>query len=292
MTSKKVEVAKQALLTGSVHILNLFGKSMEEIGAEYKVKDGDTPRTLIDTHSQSAILEEIIRHQEFKGDRFNAEESGAFGSGDRVWYVDPYDGTSNAQIIMPMSTSGIGIVEESRLVASVMLQPFVQERRIYWAERGEGAYSAQLELVEGRLVEKEDTVKRLSTDTKSGKASNRYAWVDALFNAKTTDRKNLWIKQMVEAGLTQNVRETGSNIDYSIMVASGRGHYQLTDAVGGFFDLCGYNLIEEAGGRMVNINGEEPKPGDQVAIAVANPKDLDTVLRITRECYKDYKGFR
>ena len=75
-------------------------------------------------------------------------------------------------------------------------------------------------------------------------------------------------------------------------IAEGRGHYQLTDAVGGYFDLCGYNLIEEAGGRMFNLEGNQPTPKDQVAVAVANPKDLEQVLEITRDCYKDYKGFR
>jgi len=97
---------------------------------------------------------------------------------------------------------------------------------------------------------------------------------------------------MQEQDLIQNVRMGGSNIDYASKIAEGRGHFWLIDAVGGYFDLCGYNLIEEAGGRMVNINGEQPKPGDQIALAVANPADLEKVLEITRECYRGYKGFR
>lgn len=289
MTSKKVEVAKKALIAGSYHVLNLFGKSMNEIGAEYKPKDGDTPRTLIDTNAQAEILRAIQGDSEYANDRFNAEEAKAFGSGDRVWYIDPYDGTSNAQIILPMSTMGIGIVEKGEHVASIILNPF--EQKLFYAEKGQGA---QLEELAALITKQPYIIKTssLKTDIKSNKAATRYAWIDALFNKNTTERKTAWIRRMMEAGLIQNVRMTGSNIDYSAKIAEGRGHYQLTDAVGGYFDLCGFNLIEEAGGKMVNLEGKQPTPKDQVAIAVANSVDLETVLRITQDCYKDYNGFR
>ena len=89
-----------------------------------------------------------------------------------------------------------------------------------------------------------------------------------------------------------NFRMTGSNIDYSAKIAEGRGHFQLTDAIGGYFDLAGCNLIQEAGGVMTNLDGEQPTTKDHLAIAVANPRDLEKVLKITQECYKRYSGFR
>lgn len=92
----KLEVAKKALLAGSYHVRALFGKTMAEIQEEYKHDDGDTPRTLIDTHAEQAILECIRAESEFQDDLINAEESGKSGSGQRVWHIDPYDGTSNA----------------------------------------------------------------------------------------------------------------------------------------------------------------------------------------------------
>lgn len=288
----KLEVAKKALLAGSYHIRALFGKTMAEIGGEYKPKDGDTPRTLIDMHAEAAILEVIRSEPEFKDDLINAEESGESGSGKRVWHVDPYDGTSNAQIKLPMSTMGIGIAEDGELVASVILNPF--EEKLFYAGKRLGAFA--LTLVPTRdqhgLTIKPNSKVLLTTDQVSNSAKERFAWIDPMFNSKTTKRKLEWIAKMQEAGFFQNARMTGSNIDYSAKVAEGRGHYQLTDAVGGYYDLCGCVLIEEAGGRMVNIRGERPKPGDQVAIAVANQRDLDAILKITEACYKDYKGFR
>jgi fructose-1,6-bisphosphatase/inositol monophosphatase family enzyme len=291
MESQKIFVAKKALLDGSRHLLNLFGKSLEEIGGEYKPEDGDTPRTLIDTNSEAAIIKIIKDSGIFREYRINAEESGKTGQGSKVLHLDPYDGTSNAQIQLRGSTMGIGISEDRKLVASIILNPF--ERKIYWAERGQGAYVSDLKLRKGnRLVEIPRRIRAIQTDRKSNSAKERFAWVDALFNQHTTPRKLEWIAKMQEARFFQNVRMTGSNIDYSTKLAGGQGHYQLTDAVGGFWDLCGYNLVEESGGRMVNLNGEQPNPKDHVAIAVANPADLERVLRITEQCYKDYKGFR
>lgn len=72
-------VALGALLGGSKHILNLFGKSMEDIGTEYKPEAGDTPRTLIDKYTQDEILRYIQSFPEFAKDTFNPEESEQFG---------------------------------------------------------------------------------------------------------------------------------------------------------------------------------------------------------------------
>lgn len=252
---------------------------MKEIGVEYKSKEGDTPRTLIDRYAEEKILE-VIGMSEFKNDYIYAEESGEKGSGKRIWYIDPFDGTSNATIKLPMSTMGIGIEENGDLVGAVVYNPF--ERKLFFAEKGEGAY----------VQYKNRRPKKIKTDLISNSAKQRFAWVDALFNQNTTPRKLKWISQMQEKGLIQNIRMTGSNIDYSAKIAESRGNYQLTDAVGGYFDLCGGLLIEEAGGKMANLKGNFPKFGDEVAIAVANPKDLEKVLKITTDCYKSYKGFR
>jgi len=281
MDESQFKVLKEAVFVSYPHLTQLFGKSIEEIGTEYKVKDGDTPRTLIDTNVERSILAEIKLSGEFDDYAINAEESGELGEGQKVLYIDPFDGTSNAQIKLGMSVIGVSVAERGVLVGSVVLNPF--EEKIFYAEKGKGAYFESLRF---------KYPFPLSTDLKANSAKERFAWVDAFFNKNTTPPKLEWIRRMQESSLIQNVRMTGSNIDYSVKIAEGRGHYQLTDAVGGYFDLCGYNLIEEAGGKMFNLEGKQPTPRDQVVAAVANPKDLEQVLEITRDCYKGYKGFR
>jgi len=292
MISKQIEVGKAALLNGAKHVSNLFGKSLEELDVEYKKEDGDTPRTLIDRYSEEEVIKTIRNDPLFADDWINAEETGTSGhpSKGREWYLDPFDGTSNAQIKLPMSTMGIGIREGEDLIGSIIVNPF--EKKIYYAEKGSGAFVAPISIDDtGKFHESGEPVK-LSTDKLSDRGSIRYAWVDALFNSNNAIRKSGWITEMQKKDLAQNIRMTGSNINYSTMIAEGRGHFQLTDAVGGYFDLCGACLINEAGGRMVNLEGKTPKPGDELAIAVANPDDLKETLKITRQFYEGYKGFK
>ena len=185
---------------------------------------------------------------------------------------------------------GIGITEDGKFVNSIILNPF--ERKLFYSETGEGAFVSKLGYDNGKLVLIPNSERRLSTDLESNSLKDRYAWVDALFNAKTSGRKTRWIDEIQKTGLSMNVRMTGSNIDYSTKIAEARGHFQLTDAIGGYFDLAGCNLIEEAGGEMTNLDGNQPTPKDHLAIAVANPRDLEKVLDITRKCYEGYSGFR
>jgi myo-inositol-1(or 4)-monophosphatase len=287
--SNKTKIGMEALLTGAKHIVNLFGKEIYDIGVEYKPESGDTPRTLIDKNSERDITSIIRSYSEFKEDLINGEEEGITGTqSERIWYIDPYDGTSNAQIKLPMSTSGIGIYQNNKFVSSIILNPF--ENKIYVAETGKGAHMASIVFNGNKFNVLEDTWKTLKTDTSSDQKS-KYAWVDSLFNNNTTKRKTNWINQMQKNNMMQNIRMTGSNIDYSTKLAEGRGHYQLTDAIGGYFDLAGACLIEEAGGIITNIEGNYPCPKDKIVVAVSNPKDLEKVLNITQSCYKNYKGY-
>jgi hypothetical protein len=184
---------------------------------------------------------------------------------------------------------GIGISEDDELVASVILNPF--ERKLFYAERKKGAFVVKLVKNSDGTLEETDLEERLKTDTSSRSFKDRYAWIDSNFSQRPIQRKLEWISGMQKAGFFMNVRSSGSNIDYSTKIAEGRGHFQLTDTIGGFYDLCGCCLVEEAGGKMFNIYGERPTPKDYVAVAIANPKDFDKVLGITRNCYKGYKGF-
>ena len=74
MDESQFKVLKEAVFVSYPHLTQLFGKSIEEIGTEYKVKDGDTPRTLIDTNVERSILAEIKLSGEFDDYAINAED--------------------------------------------------------------------------------------------------------------------------------------------------------------------------------------------------------------------------
>ncbi|MBI5223459.1 hypothetical protein HY990_03480 [Candidatus Micrarchaeota archaeon] len=299
LRKNQIETAQKALLAGARHVRTLFGRSMTELGVEYKPKDGDTPRTIIDRESEGAILKVLHNAASFKGYAISAEEAGAVTSGisGRVW-IDPFDGTSNAAIRLKMSTLGICVTEPQtdgtvRTVLGVIVQPF--EMLMTYAAVGEGAFSVDLAVeADGRFYTNSDP-RRLERRIMS-KPNERFVWIDGLFNDKTSQRKGGWLTDISE--LAQNVRSGGSNIDYSLKLANGQGDIQLTDAIGGHFDLSGIPIIREFGGRFMDLDAKEPQPGCHIAIACLDPTIADRLLEITNNHYGKssrlgaYKGFR
>lgn len=282
---RELDVAMEAAVRGAYQVVRFFGKSMEEIGLEYKPADGDTPRTIIDRESEKAILSYLKQH--FQNDTFNAEESGVHaGSGKRLWHVDPYDGTSNAAINLDLSTVGIALQKGDEVVVGVAVDPF---RKIaYVAEKGSGAFAVPYyEHEDGPTFE---VAKRLKVSQRK-QPKERYAEIDGLFNAKTTARKTGFMAALAQ--YAQNYRMTGSNIRSSMSLAAGNTDIWLIDAVGGFFDIApGAVLIPEAGGRITDLHGNIPKPGAQVALATNNVGDHDAIEALARKYYEGYAGFR
>lgn len=92
-----------------------------------------------DRLSEKFLLDYI--RSRFPGDRIVAEESGELaGTADRVWYIDPLDGTVNYVHGIPIYSVSIAYTEASRLRIGVvydpsrrMLQCRVRSRRL--AER-------------------------------------------------------------------------------------------------------------------------------------------------------------
>lgn len=102
--------------------------------------------TEVDHLSEEAILEMI--GAAFPGDAFLAEESGASGASggpgtpggelDRLWVIDPLDGTVNYANGIPFFAVSIGLVIAGEPVLGVVLDPTRDE--LFTAVRGSGAH--------------------------------------------------------------------------------------------------------------------------------------------------------
>jgi myo-inositol-1(or 4)-monophosphatase len=93
--------------------------------------------TEADHLSEEAILEMI--GAAFPGDAFLAEESGASGVvADRLWVIDPLDGTVNYANGIPFFAVSIGLVISGEPVLGVVLDPSRDE--LFAATRGGGAH--------------------------------------------------------------------------------------------------------------------------------------------------------
>jgi myo-inositol-1(or 4)-monophosphatase len=91
--------------------------------------------TEMDLASEKLILGGI--RKAFPGHAVYAEESGASGDAECVWYVDPLDGTVNYSHGFPLWSVSIGFAVRGRLEAGVVYCPGLGD--LYEAKRGGGA---------------------------------------------------------------------------------------------------------------------------------------------------------
>jgi histidinol-phosphatase len=98
-------------------------------------KQDDSPVTEADTRIEAMLRERIA--DRFPGDAILGEEEGAQGTGDRVWIVDPIDGTKNFAARIPVWATLIALSVEGQTKLGMASAPTLGER--YWATRGGGA---------------------------------------------------------------------------------------------------------------------------------------------------------
>jgi myo-inositol-1(or 4)-monophosphatase len=92
--------------------------------------------TDLDNASERAVIETISAS--FPDDLIIAEESApGLGESDRVWIIDPLDGTNNYAHGYPFFAVAIAVEEQGSLVAGVVYDPLRDE--LFAGERGAGA---------------------------------------------------------------------------------------------------------------------------------------------------------
>jgi histidinol-phosphatase len=102
---------------------------------EVRRKRDDSPVTEADTRIEAMLRERIL--ERFPTDAILGEEEGAQGSGDRVWIVDPVDGTKNFAARIPIWATLIALSVEGQTKVGMASAPMLGER--YWATRDGGA---------------------------------------------------------------------------------------------------------------------------------------------------------
>ena len=92
-----------------------------------------------DRESEAAIVQAI--REERAGDAFLGEESGMSDRGaqaERIWIIDPLDGTSNYLQHFPIWCVSIALREKGEMVAALIYEPL--RDLFFTAERGSGAF--------------------------------------------------------------------------------------------------------------------------------------------------------
>jgi myo-inositol-1(or 4)-monophosphatase len=194
--------------------------------------------TEADLASERCIFDRI--RARFPDDGLLGEESGyAPGRSDRVWVVDPLDGTSNFVAGLPWFGVMIALLDRQTPVLAALHLPAMNS--LYTAELGRGARR------NGEPV-------RVTAETDLARVLMGFG-LDASADAAQSRREALLLAEV--ARRARNIRATNSLVDFCY-TADGRlgGAVNLACKI---WDIAApVLLLREAGGVVTNLAGQEP----------------------------------
>ncbi|MCX7703848.1 MAG: inositol monophosphatase [Planctomycetota bacterium] len=223
-----VDVAKEA---GEI-LLKRFG-NLKSSDIDYKGRWNVV--TTVDTEVERLIVKRI--EKEFPNDGILAEENARKRTdAERVWLVDPLDGTVNYAHGLPFFCVSIAVAKGWKMEAGVVYSPCTDE--LFYAERGGGAF----------LNKRRINVSSTSDFSKSLLATG-FAYV-----RNETEHNNLANFNRLNLKV-EGIRRLGSAAIDLCYVAAGR--------FDGFWELflspwdvaAGSLIVEEAGGIVTDIAG-------------------------------------
>jgi histidinol-phosphatase len=205
---------------------------------EVRQKPDLSPVTQADLEVESAIREMIA--DRFPADAVTGEEQGE-GAGDRVWIVDPIDGTKNFADGVPIWATLLALQVEGRSVLGMASAPALGER--YEAVRGGGAHwnGGELHTSERKLE-------------------------DAFMLFSSVDD---WLGGPREEAFLDLLRDTRRSRGFGdfwghMLVARGAADLMVEPALRIWDWACITVIVEEAGGLVTTFEGEGPSDGSSI----------------------------
>jgi myo-inositol-1(or 4)-monophosphatase len=241
---------------------------LSELAGDRRIAFKGAPTNLVtemDARAEALILGRL--REAYPDDAILSEEAGpSQGQSGRRWIIDPLDGTTNYAHGLPLFGVSIALEAEGRVVIGVVHDPVHHETFV--AERGAGAFVNDRKLAVSRATTLDESL--LATGFP--------------YNIRETDDNNLreYAAFSVRA---QGARRLGSAVLYLAWVAAGRfdGYWELR--LGPWDAAAGSLLVEEAGGRVTDIDGAALNI-DRPAMLASNGIIHDAMLAVLREVRK------
>ena len=205
--------------------LRYFGGSFD-----VRLKEDMTPVTQADMEIEQAIRRAVA--ERFRDDAVLGEEGGLQGNGERVWVIDPIDGTKNFTARIQIWGTLIALLQGGRPILGVASAPALGER--YEAVRGQGAR------MNGEPIHVSEN--------------------DALSEAMVVFGTLSWESQHAEdlRAIAADAKRTRAFGDFwsHMLVARGSAEAMLEESLRTWDTAAVQVIVEEAGGRMTAFDGE------------------------------------
>jgi len=240
----------QSYLEAAISIAQEAGKILLEefsrpLDIRYKGDEVDLV-TQADKRSEQLIVARL--NQCFPGHAIAAEEgTGQDTASEFRWHVDPLDGTTNFAHGYPCFCVSIALAQRDSLLAAVVFNPFYKE--LYAAARGHGATFNGKKI----SVSKNATLSTCLLCT-GFPVRNRKLSPNLQFYGEFTQRSH-------------GVRRDGSAALDLACVASGRFDGFWEFGLNKWDTAAGVLLIEEAGGKVSDFDGQPYQLGGPVILA-------------------------
>lgn len=253
-------------LTVATHAARTAGQMLQERRFRLQVKEKGRADLVTDVDQDAQDQIKKILHEAFSTHRFLGEESsteeheqGKMEQGP-LWIIDPIDGTVNYVHGFPMYAVSIALAIQQEIQVGVIYDPSQDE--LFQATRGGPA------LCNGQAM-------RLAENAKLDEALLALG-----FSTKPEEQE--WLQELWKnfSLSTHGVRRTGSSALNMAYVAAGRFGAFFASGVHSWDIAAGILLVEAAGGKVTNLEGQPYDMHKQWRILAANSRIHEQFIRV------------
>lgn len=222
---------------------------------EVRLKGTVNPVTVVDDRAEEAVFEALARL--CPGEQVLGEESGGSGwDSDRVWIVDPLDGTVNFIHGLPHISVSVAVWERGRPVAGSVID--VVGRDEFSAATGQGAFLGDDRVAVSDVTQLKDAL--ITTGFPYDRQERAKAYTDVV--AAVMSR-------------VQGMRRLGSAALDLAWVACGRFDGYWEYSLGPWDAAAGLLLVMEAGGTVTDHAGDPYRLDGHTIVASNGPIHAD-----------------
>ena len=263
---KELKAVKKVIKEAGEEAMNFYG---DKLDPDTHYKSEDSPVTKADLASEEVILDKLKKFDYGILSEETSQENDRLNQ-DKVWIIDPLDGTKDFLQQTGEFTIMIGLVENGESVLGAVYRP--SKDVLYFASKDGGAYK--------QIGDKDPVQIFVSSDFEPEKMTmlvsrNHLLPTEQEVAEKLTIGK---LKPCGSAGLkTSKIAEGNAEV------------YINSSDKTSEWDICASDIIlSEAGGKITDTKGEEiaynkEDPTNKLGFIVSNGEQHDQIIKIFNE---------